>query len=223
MSAQSPTGPPQPPKSEAYTLDKPNPVTRTLPEYAVADTPGTSGPEFTGPDYLECRSPPPPPPTQSASESQTQTQTQTQGCLGGTPMPAPLEHGVDEHARRATRHYAGDKEEGEGEGEAETTKQNENVDAEQKMATYAEGQVAHAVEGQARKRGSKNAGAGGEGLHGRGRGEVPLEPNEADLERKKAQQSVAREQIKEARSKGYDVDGRGTSGPSGRQPRAEID
>jgi hypothetical protein len=39
--------------------------------------------------------------------------------------------------------------------------------------------------------------------------------------RKKAQQSWAREQVKEARAEGKDVDG--GAGASGRQPRVEID
>lgn len=44
-----------------------------------------------------------------------------------------------------------------------------------------------------------------------------------NLSRKKAQQEVARKQVMEARKEGYDVEGRGESGPSGRQPRAEMD
>lgn len=59
--------------------------------------------------------------------------------------------------------------------------------------------------------------------HGRARGEVTLEADEADLERKKQQQAAARKAVMDARKRGEDVDGRGTSGPSGRQPRAEID
>ncbi|KAJ4385852.1 hypothetical protein N0V85_008050 [Neurospora sp. IMI 360204] len=60
---------------------------------------------------------------------------------------------------------------------------------------------------------------GGE-RHGRVRGEVSLEPSEADLERKKLQQSWKREEIKRARKAGKDVDG--TSGLGGRQPRPEV-
>jgi hypothetical protein len=41
--------------------------------------------------------------------------------------------------------------------------------------------------------------------------------------RKKQQQAAVRKQLMDARKKGEDVDGRGTAGPSGRQPRAEID
>jgi len=41
------------------------------------------------------------------------------------------------------------------------------------------------------------------------------------LNRKKAQQSWAREEVKEARIEGKDVDG--GLGASGRKPRAEID
>ncbi|EGO57259.1 hypothetical protein NEUTE1DRAFT_129287 [Neurospora tetrasperma FGSC 2508] len=150
----------------------------------------------------------------------------------------------------------------------------ENLQSEAKtegeqMAPYGEGEVARAVEGQARKRNTKRResmaqgkkpnlslaqlgegqgqGEGekegeGEGesdhhgrrermgsasqreasgeRHGRVRGEVSLEPSEADLERKKMQQSWKREEIKQARKAGKDVDG--TSGLSGRQPRPEV-
>ncbi|EAA29850.2 hypothetical protein GE21DRAFT_3835 [Neurospora crassa] len=149
----------------------------------------------------------------------------------------------------------------------------------EQMAPYGEGEVARAVEGQARKRNTNTntkrresmaqgeeqgkrpnlslaqLGEGGEGegegekegekegeagsdhhgrermgsasqreasgeRHGRVRGEVSLEPSEADLERKKMQQSWKREEIKQARKAGKDVDG--TSGLSGRQPRPEV-
>ncbi|KAA8631097.1 hypothetical protein SMACR_08937 [Sordaria macrospora] len=126
----------------------------------------------------------------------------------------------------------------------------------EQMATYGEGEVADAVEGQARKRnegrnrrestaqgGRPNLSLAqvGEGeidhhgrerigsashrevsgeRHGRVRGEVSLEPSEADLERKKLQQSWKREEIKKARKAGKDVDG--TSGLGGREPRPEV-
>ncbi|KAK3947559.1 hypothetical protein QBC32DRAFT_81421 [Pseudoneurospora amorphoporcata] len=131
----------------------------------------------------------------------------------------------------------------------------------EQMATYGEGEVADAVEGQARKRnegrnrrestaqgqaGRPNLSLAqmgeGEGetdhhhgrermgsashrevsgeRHGRVRGEVSLEPSEADLERKKLQQSWKREEIKKARKAGKDVDG--TSGLGGRERRPEV-
>ncbi|KAK3944357.1 hypothetical protein QBC46DRAFT_173683 [Diplogelasinospora grovesii] len=65
----------------------------------------------------------------------------------------------------------------------------------------------------------QNANVDGEQSHGRARGEVSLDGDEADLERKKAQQSLAREQAKEARRAGVDVDG----GCVRREPRAEVD
>jgi hypothetical protein len=42
-------------------------------------------------------------------------------------------------------------------------------------------------------------------------------------DRKKQQQAAARKQVMDARKRGEDVDGRGTTGPSGRQPRAETE
>ncbi|KAK3339953.1 hypothetical protein B0T25DRAFT_636346 [Lasiosphaeria hispida] len=85
--------------------------------------------------------------------------------------------------------------------------QSETAEAEQ-MAPPGEGEVARAVE---RKSGVQHP-------HGRMRGEVTLEGDEADLERKKAQQSWAREEVKSARRVGVDVDG----GLGGRQPHAET-
>ncbi|KAK4107697.1 hypothetical protein N656DRAFT_802455 [Canariomyces notabilis] len=152
-------------------------------------------------------------------------------------MPSALGHGVrggeptTERERQATGYAVAGNESGQ-------VRQNDSVDADQQLETFAEGDVARAV---AKKSGaqryqyndendtSQSGDLQLESLHGRGRGEVSLEANEADLERrvflisKKAQQSVAREQIKDARKMGVDVDGRGQTGPSGRQPRAEID
>ncbi|KAK1774760.1 hypothetical protein QBC45DRAFT_423994 [Copromyces sp. CBS 386.78] len=124
----------------------------------------------------------------------------------------------------------------------------------EQVATYGEGEVADAVEGQARKRNRRESTAQGQGgrpnlslaqmgegetdhhgrermgnashrevsgeRHGRVRGEVSLEPSEADLERKKLQQSWKREEIKKARKAGKDVDG--TSGLGAREPRPEV-
>ncbi|PSS05335.1 hypothetical protein BD289DRAFT_449183 [Coniella lustricola] len=78
--------------------------------------------------------------------------------------------------------------------------QNPNVDAEQ-LATLAEGKVAHAVE---RKSGTQQA-------PGAGPAEAP--DFASDLDRKKAEQAEAREQIKSARQGGADLgDGAGRLG-----------
>ncbi|KUI54482.1 hypothetical protein VP1G_01865 [Cytospora mali] len=72
--------------------------------------------------------------------------------------------------------------------------QNENVDAEQ-MASAGEGKVAAAVE---RKSGTQKA---------PGDGEVTFDDYASDLDRKKAEQAEAREEIQQARKSGVDVDG----------------
>lgn len=153
---------------DAYPSVKPNPM-RSLSEFAVADTPRSTGPEFSSADdYLECR-------PQPHEEAQAQA-------------PAPTQDQDQAHQR-------GEGGVGQGVDELEEAKQNEIVEARGKMATYGEGEVEGAVEGAAaaarRRRdagaGSGGAGAqqqgGGAGLHGRGRGEVTLEANEADLQR----------------------------------------
>ncbi|KAK0703878.1 hypothetical protein B0T26DRAFT_681501 [Lasiosphaeria miniovina] len=197
MSAQDPSGPPQPPKAAAYALAS-NPVSHTADDFAVADTPGTSGFGGSGSDYMSYRShknPPPAPPT------------------------AGHEHGVHSeqpaNAREAREtSYASDPR-----GE----RQNDNEDAEQ-MAPAGEGAVAHVVERRTRGSAAAASHTRGEGApHGRVRGEVTLDGGEAGVERKKAQQSLAREQVKAARREGKDVDGRGEGNFAGRQPHAEID
>lgn len=67
MSAQSPSGPSQPPKSEAFKAVR-NTMERKISEQAVADTPGSSGPYGSGNDYLEYRKAPSGPPRPSISE-----------------------------------------------------------------------------------------------------------------------------------------------------------
>ncbi|KAH7324721.1 hypothetical protein B0I35DRAFT_424854 [Stachybotrys elegans] len=72
-------------------------------------------------------------------------------------------------------------------------KQNENVDAEQ-VATFAEGKVADAVR---RKPGAQKI-----------EGQTPqLDTYTNDLERKKEDQAAAREEIKEQRKAGVNIDG----------------
>jgi hypothetical protein len=109
-------------------------------------------------------------------------------------MPSALGHGVrggeptTERERQATGYaVAGD---GSGAGQV---KQSDSVDADEQLETFAEGDVARAV---AKKAGtqryqyqndendtSQSGDLQLESLHGRGRGEVSLEANEADLER----------------------------------------
>ncbi|KAK0647052.1 hypothetical protein B0T16DRAFT_327848 [Cercophora newfieldiana] len=202
MSAQSPSGPSQPPKSASITALR-NPITRIPSENAVADTPGTSGPE-TGPctSFFEYRKA-----TDSSSPSFSE---------GGAPVPSALARGIHGTDPR-DYHTVGGGGDSEG-GRGHPLRQNENVDAEEQMAPEAEGKVADAVR---RKSGTQQGQGQGPEWHGRGRGEVTLEGDEADLERKKAQQSWARDEVKEARREGKDVDG--GLGSSGRKPRAEVD
>ncbi|KAK4239588.1 hypothetical protein C8A03DRAFT_32349 [Achaetomium macrosporum] len=223
--------PVQPPNDDAYPSTKPNPM-RNLSEYAVADTPGTCTPgpqraDYFRDDSLHCESAPAPSddpdtnrhlPTTFGPE----TTQSSQGREGG--MPTALERGargsgpVNEKERRETRYV--DVEQGEQRGAVD--EHNDNVDAEGKMAVYAEGEVAHAVERSQRRGGSEGL-SGSSSLHGRGRGEVMLEANEADLERKKQQQAAARKQVMDARKRGEDVDGRETSMTSRRYPSANIE
>ncbi|KAK4187137.1 hypothetical protein QBC35DRAFT_240632 [Podospora australis] len=206
MSDQSPTGAPQPPKEEAYTKhSQPNPMIRNLSEYAVADTPGTAGIGGSGNDYMSYH-----PHGNNASSGTTASRTPFDGARQGSAMPQPQERGVrggkptSERERRET-HYA---------AEGKTTdKQNDNEDAEQ-MATYAEGKVADAVQ-RARRRDTSGS------PHGRVRGEISLSESEGDLERKKAQQEVARRQVMEARKHGENVDGRAEENEP-RKPVVEV-
>ncbi|KAK3374785.1 hypothetical protein B0H63DRAFT_418998 [Podospora didyma] len=196
MSAQNPSGPAQPPKAATYAL-KPQGLARNLSEYAVADTPGTSA-ENGGTDYMDCRSHRNPPPTSSATEEGS-------GVHGGGPA----------NAREAREtHYASA-------GGREQEPQNENEDAD-KMAPSGEGEVADAVERSSAGRRGTNMNDGIKRPHGRTRGEFSLDGDEGDFERKKAQQSIRREQVKEARRHGEDVDGRGEGEFGGRQPQAEV-
>lgn len=134
----------------------PYPIIRNLSEFAVSDTPATtSGTEGSEADYIDYR-----------SHNLKQTR-------GGSEVP------TSQGKRRATHRQSGG-------DEAGGTKQNENVDADQQMATLAEGKVARVVE---RKAGTQSKHRGERMLrssrspHGRGRGEVTLEANEAGLER----------------------------------------
>ncbi|KAI7787354.1 hypothetical protein LA080_016429 [Diaporthe eres] len=77
--------------------------------------------------------------------------------------------------------------------------QNPNVDAEQ-LATLGEGKVADAVQ---RKSGIQKA---------PGDGEVKYDDYASDLDRKKAEQAAARNELKEAREAGVDVDGGSAGG-----------
>ncbi|KAK4043852.1 hypothetical protein C8A01DRAFT_31952 [Parachaetomium inaequale] len=226
---------------------KPSPM-RNLSEYAVADTPGTAGPEFVGAgDYLQARFAPISPLAVAGGAHTDPHGTGHQTHQGGS-APDPKERGMPTALERGVRGGSGPVNDAErwgtryvNPGEVPRgTKQNENVEAEAQMEMYPEGKVADAVERKRgmqtqtqthrARRGSVNVSAAAVrgrsppgGLHGRGRGEVTLEAGEADLERKKQQQAAARKQVMDARKRGEDVDGRGTTGPSGRQPRAEID
>ncbi|KAK3311864.1 hypothetical protein B0H66DRAFT_606939 [Apodospora peruviana] len=122
------------------------------------------------------------------------------GSLQDPPSP---EHGV--HGGRPTN----DREAKETHYSGHLLHQNEKVDADEQMAMPGEGKVADAVE---QKHGTQR--------HGRIRGEVTLGEGDADIERKKAQQSLAREQVKEARREGQDVDGH--MGSSERQPDRHV-
>ncbi|KAJ0118697.1 hypothetical protein J7T55_012951 [Diaporthe amygdali] len=77
--------------------------------------------------------------------------------------------------------------------------QNPNVDAEQ-LATLSEGKVADAVQ---RKSGIQKA---------PGDSEVKYDDYASDLDRKKAEQAAARDEVKEARKAGFDVDGGSAGG-----------
>ncbi|KAM7194473.1 hypothetical protein V8F20_007999 [Naviculisporaceae sp. PSN 640] len=75
------------------------------------------------------------------------------------------------------------------------------------------------VETEGRESGQRRRKSSAGQRHGRIRGEVSLGEDEAELERKKAQQSWDREQIQQARREGKDVDG----GSFGARPHAEVD
>lgn len=128
MSAQSPSEsvPPQPPKAAAYsaaaaTGAKPNPITRNLSEFAVADTPGSSYEQGSSPsgDYLTARR------TASDQSSSSDMKPPERGVHGGAP--------IDQRERRETRYSSGDAQFEAGGGEGE------------KMAPPSEGKVAEAV------------------------------------------------------------------------------
>jgi len=171
MSAQSPSGPPsQPQKGDAY-IQKPNPVERLPSENAVSDTPATSDPYGSGNDYISYRS-----------------SSMSQPSEGQQPNPQPQERGVrgggPTNAREAKEtHYANSNSNSTYGSHPLREAQNANEDADDQMAPAGEGKVAHAVErandraGDARRRESSAQ------RHGRTRGEVSLDGDEADLER----------------------------------------
>ncbi|KAK3994197.1 hypothetical protein QBC44DRAFT_306389 [Cladorrhinum sp. PSN332] len=208
MSAQSPSSsvPSQPPKAAAYSsAAKPNSITRNLSEFAVADTPGTSYAE--GPpsgDYLTARRTAT---DQPSSSENAMPQSQERGVRGGVP--------TDQRERRETRYAA------EGQQQPQGTYETEEADAEgEKMAPASEGKVAEAVRHDRHPRGTSGS------PHGRVRGEISLEAEEGDLERKKAQQEVLRRQVMGARKTGEDVDGRrehGREDISGEGRREQVD
>ena len=167
-------------------------------ENAVSDTPGTAGPDTSSSsatDYMTCRRRP----TDSFAGEGVPTAS-ARGIHGTDPRDYK-----DMTVEGARRHPL-----------------QQDVTAEEDMGGMApegEGKVADAVKGSSRRKGSGES-ESGQGWHGRGRGEVTLGGEEADLERKKAQQSWAREEVKAARREGRDVDG--GAGRSGRQPDTEV-
>ncbi|KAK3296360.1 uncharacterized protein B0H64DRAFT_475177 [Chaetomium fimeti] len=248
-----PTQPPNPPPHththththtpHPPTIIKPSPM-RNLSEFAVADTPGTAGPEYpAATDYLQSRFVP-----VSASPLQ-------RGDSRNSDSDADVGADVDVDGGRVRLLSDGgggggdgDGWEGDGDGDVDA-----GVDMQREMGMgmgmgegsegKGGGEVDGGVEGGTRRvrvrRGSMSVvggdggGGGGGGLgvgrvavrrvspggfHGRGRGEVTLGSGEADLERKKQQHAAARKQVRDARKRGEDVDGRETTGPSGRQP-----
>ncbi|ROV98016.1 hypothetical protein VMCG_07002 [Cytospora schulzeri] len=100
-------------------------------------------------------------------------------------------------ARHTSRGGAGEKTE------------NENVDAEQ-MATLGEGKVADAVE---RKSGMQKA---------PGDAEVKIDDFSSDLDKKKAEQAEAREEIKQDRKAGVDVDGGAGARAAGTEDNTSV-
>ncbi|KAH7263575.1 hypothetical protein BKA59DRAFT_540985 [Fusarium tricinctum] len=77
--------------------------------------------------------------------------------------------------------------------QSEAPLQNENEDAEQ-LATFSEGKVADAVKGTSTRDKPR-------------KDDIQIEDFSSDLERKKAEQAEAREDIKAQRKAGADVDG----------------
>ncbi|SPJ72891.1 uncharacterized protein FTOL_02620 [Fusarium torulosum] len=77
--------------------------------------------------------------------------------------------------------------------QGEAPLQNDNEDAEQ-LATFAEGKVAAAVKGTSTRDKPR-------------KDDIQIEDFSSDLERKKAEQAEAREDIKAQRQAGVDVDG----------------
>ncbi|KAL2182067.1 uncharacterized protein P884DRAFT_326656 [Thermothelomyces heterothallicus CBS 202.75] len=206
---------------------KPSAV-RHLSEFAVADTPGTSGPEYAdGGDYLQARFAP----THSQQQQHPQPLPPSHGQFRGPQQPAEggmpsalgrgggrgEERGIEGGARRKNENVDA------GEGQMEMCAEGRVADAVQrKTGTQAEAAVAAPSWQRARRESMSVGGSGAEGadrrgslpgLHGRGMGEVTHEQ----------QQAAARKQIMDSRKRGEDVDGRGTVGPVGQQPRAEID
>ncbi|KAK3334218.1 hypothetical protein B0T19DRAFT_420315 [Cercophora scortea] len=196
QSQQQPSGPSRQPSTTTPAAKADTPPLAAIrnlnpPEYAVADTPGTSDPFGSGTDYLNYRpapkcehipddgttpSPPPPPPS-SLSRS---------GIRGGLPSNAQKE---------SEAHAAG----GGHVLHRHPLRQSENVDDEQGETGGGSGSW---------------SGSGVPLRHGRVRGEVTLDEDEAEMERKKAQHSLARVQLKEELRKGEGV-------REGRRPGAE--
>ena len=177
---------------------------RNLSEFAVADTPGTAGPEYAAAgDYLQCRfvpisSPVPTPPAASVSASASrglQGLQGLQGSGGGGGGAGSGRGGVQ------TVGGGGD-EDADGDADAGGDTRREmgvRRDAEGKGVGMVEGGGTEGGTLRARaRRGSMSVGGDGGGpgavrsgargaspggFHGRGRGEVTLGAGEADLER----------------------------------------
>ncbi|KAM7195395.1 hypothetical protein V8F33_006736 [Rhypophila sp. PSN 637] len=207
QSAQSPSADPQPPKQESY-LSNSNPVSKDPSESqeAISHSSGLGREE-----------------TVSSFQSQSQSESHT------------LKNTLDKQRAEEKSSTSGTEELKE--GGANGDKETEQV----KMAPPSEGKVARSVEGtrdsaremqhreggghvQSGERGVKYSDLGLGSEHGKGQGHGDVGQGQggemgAGLERKKAQQSSDREQVKEARSEGQDVDG----GSFGARPHAEVD
>ncbi|KAK3681006.1 hypothetical protein B0T22DRAFT_485581 [Podospora appendiculata] len=184
MQSQQPSAPSRQPSTTTASAQAGLAAIRNLnpPEYAVADTPGTSDPFGSGTDYMNYRpapkcehipddgttTPSPPPPLSGLS-------TRSLGVRGGL-LPSNAQKESEAHAAGGGhvlhRH---------------PLRQSENVDGEQQAET-----------------GSGSV-SGVPLRHGRVRGEVTLDGDEAEMERKKAQHSLARVQLKEELRKGEGV------------------
>ncbi|KAK4212032.1 hypothetical protein QBC37DRAFT_375503 [Rhypophila decipiens] len=215
QSAQSPSADPQPPKQESY-LSNSNPVSKDPSESQEASSHNASHSHTSGLGREETGG--------SSFQSQSQSETHT------------LKNTLDKQRADEKSSASGSEElkEGGANGDRET----EQV----KMAPPSEGKVARSVEGtrdsaremqhregggghvQSGERGVKYGDLGLGSEHGKGQGHGDVGQGQgremgAGLERKKAQQSSDREQVKEARSEGQDVDG----GSFGARPHAEVD